>query len=397
MVVNRWWRWTFAGLNLLAIGLSILLSWQVLSGDGMPGCGGESSCNEVLSSRWSKWAGVIPVGLPAVSVYLAIWVAVSFLTSNAERSVRCLAWIALLVLAGVVIGSAIWFFIVQRWIIGAYCLWCMTTHVAGILLSLMILRRAWAEYEPRFALLAYVLGGLFLAMLFAALQALFLPSAVFVEGRSQEALPVIDPQSAPRVGPVEAPHVVTLLFDYQCLHCRRLHFMLPEVVSMYKGELAFILCPTPLSPQCNRFVPREVESFANSCELARLGLIVWQTQRERFAEFEAWMFSYESGDKWHPRTLEAARAKVIGWMGQTAFQEAVGNQSVSLYLEQSVNLFGKTLMQGKGAIPRLIYGSRWVTPNPSDAADLARILQESLALPPIPARSAENQSVEPKL
>ena len=147
MVDNRLWRWTFAGLNLLAIALSALLSWQVLSGAGMPGCGGDSSCNEVLSSRWSKWAGVIPVSLPAVSLYLAMWVAVSFLSSGTERSARNLAWKTLLIMAGVVTGSAVWFFIVQRWIIGAYCLWCMTTHGVGILLSAMILWRAWVEWE----------------------------------------------------------------------------------------------------------------------------------------------------------------------------------------------------------------------------------------------------------
>lgn len=392
MVDNRLWRWTFAGLNLLAIALSALLSWQVLSGAGMPGCGGDSSCNEVLSSRWSKWAGVIPVSLPAVSLYLAMWVAVSFLSSGTERSARNLAWKTLLIMAGVVTGSAVWFFIVQRWIIGAYCLWCMTTHGVGILLSAMILWRAWVEWErTRLSICLFVSGGLFIAMLFAALQAAFLPNSVYSTGHSQEVLPVIDPESAPRVGPAGAPIVVTLLFDYQCSHCQRLHFLLPEVVAAYKGNLAFILCPTPLSPHCNRFVPQEVQGFANSCELARLGLIVWQNQRERFAEFEEWMFSYESGDRWRPRTLEAAKARVIGWMGQPAFQEAANHRLVSLYLQQSVDLFGKTLTKGKGAIPRLIYGSRWVTPDPADAADLVRILQENLALPPLPVTPDQNQ------
>ena len=78
-------------------------------------------------------------------------------------------------------------------------------------------------------------------------------------------------------------------------------------------------------------------------------------------------------------------------MGQPAFQEAANHRFVSLYLQQSVDLFGKTLTKGKGAIPRLIYGSRWVTPDPADAADLVRILQENLALPPLPVTPDQNQ------
>ncbi|HNZ68992.1 MAG: hypothetical protein WBK43_12780 [Prolixibacteraceae bacterium] len=61
--------------------------------------------------------------------------------------------------------------------------------------------------------------------------------------------------------------------------------MLDEVVSRYKGQLAFALCPTPLNARCNKYVPRDVEAFKNSCELAKTGLAFWRTNREALAAF----------------------------------------------------------------------------------------------------------------
>ena len=407
---DRWWQWVFTGLNLLALVLSVMLSWQSLSGNGMPGCSGESSCNDLLNSRWSKLAGILPVSALAVSVYLAMWVAGYFLRHGTEPSVRRLAWKTILVLAGVVAGSAVWFFILQKWIIGSFCLYCMITHASGMVLSSMILWRAFVEFDSqsvpspvpapdpvtaslstellplrarRLPILLYAAAGLFVAGAFAAVQVASVPTAVYSDGSAQEELPVIDYQNVPMVGSPGAPYIVTLLFDYQCSHCQRLHFMLPEVVSRYNGRLAFALCPTPLSAQCNRFVPRDVEGFKNSCELARLGLMVWRTNREMFTEFEEWMFSYESGDRWQPRTLEATREKVIGWIGETAFQAAADDGWITLYMQQSIDLFGKTLRGGEGAIPRMIFGSRWVIPDPESADDLISILQESLLVPSV--------------
>lgn len=412
-VAERRWQWVFTGFNLLALVLSVMLSWQALSGNGMPGCGGESSCNELLNSRWSKFAGIFPVSALAVSVYLAMWVAALFLRSGTEPSERRLAWKAILVLAGVVTGSAVWFFILQKWIYGSFCLYCMITHASGIVLSSMILWRAFVEFDlqplpanapisaqalplqlRRRIILLYGTAGLLVAGAFAAAQVAFVPTAVYSDGNAQEELPVIDYQNAPMVGLPGAPYIVTLLFDYQCSHCQRLHFMLPEVVSRYNGRLAFVLCPSPLSAKCNRFVPRDVEGFKNSCELARLGLVVWRTRREMFAEFEEWMFSYESGDRWQPRSLEAAREKVIGWIGETAFQAAADDGWITLFMKQSIDLFGKTLRGGEGAIPRMIFGSRWVIPDPESADDLISILQETLFLPSVSDVDSSGVSAE---
>ncbi len=182
----------------------------------------------------------------------------------------------------------------------------------------------------------------------------------------------------PLVGSPDAPYVVALLFDYKCPHCQQLHFMLDEAVRRYGGKLAFALCPAPLNTRCNPYVPRDVDEFKDSCELAKVGLAVWVARREAFPAFELWMYSLESGDRWQPRSLDAARAKAVELVGRAKFDAAWADPWIDRYMQTSVRIFGDT---GGRAIPKLVFGSRWVIPEPNDADDLVLILHDSLAVP----------------
>ena len=130
------------GLNILALVLSAILSWHYLKGGSMAGCGGGSPCEQVLNSRWSIIAGIFPVSGLAVGVYLALLVASLFIGPATEAPIRRLAWRVMLVLAGSVAGSAIWFTILQKWVIGDFCPYCMTTHITGLLLAVLVIWRA---------------------------------------------------------------------------------------------------------------------------------------------------------------------------------------------------------------------------------------------------------------
>src|SRR6185369_8611799 len=103
----------------------------------------------------------------------------------------------------------------------------------------------------------------------AACQVHFVPPVTYRDGEAKNNPPVMDTPNAPMIGSPDAPYLVNLLFDYKCRHCQQLHFMLDEVVRRYHGKLAFVQYPTPLNPACNPYVPREVEEFKNSCELAK--------------------------------------------------------------------------------------------------------------------------------
>ena len=375
-----WWRWIITGLSLLATLLSISLSWHFLSGDTMIGCGGGSSCDQVLNSKWSMLAGVLPVSSLGIGTYLALFVASFYIGSDTEEPVRYLAWKAMLVLVGAVVGSALWFIIVQKWFIGEFCPYCMSTHLSGLLLAVVVAWRA-EKFRPLHTL-GLIMIGLGLSGILVAFQVGVAPKTVYKDGDSQKDIPAMDYQKAPMIGSVDAPYKVTMLFDYNCPHCQKIHFMLQDAVRRYGGKLAFVLCPTPLNTKCNPYIPRDVDAFKNSCELTEISLAVWSADRKMFSTFENWMFTYDSGDRWHPRTLGAAKAKAIELVGSVKFNAALSNPWIERYIQTCIQIFGRTLQNGKGGIPKLILGSRWVIPEPENTGDLILILRRSLALPP---------------
>lgn len=372
------------GLIIIALVLSVIMSWHYLTGRSMAGCGGGSPCEKVLGSQWSAIAGILPVSGLAMGVYLAILVASLFAGPDSELPLRRMAWNIMLILAGTVAGSAIWFTIVQKWIIADFCPYCMTTHITGLLLAALIIWRAMAtpgHHIRPLPVMGRVLIGMVMAGILAVTQVVSAPSPFSGDVRSQENIPYVDYSAAPVIGSPDAPYIVTLLFDYQCSHCQKIHFMLNEVVQKYAGKLAFVLCPAPLSLQCNPYIPREADEFRNSCELAKIGLAVWLANREAFPDFENWMFTFESGDRWYPRSLENARAKAVELVGQKEFDAAWSDPWIGQYLQTSVQIYGQTIRDGKGGIPKMVYGSRWIFPESYNPDDLTLLLQKSLAIP----------------
>lgn len=385
--------------------MSTILSWHFMTGEKMPGCGGGSSCDSVLNSKWSMIAGILPVSGLAVGVYLAMLFAVFFIGSDTEEEIRNLAWKVILVLVGSVAGGAIWFIVLLKWFIGEFCFYCMTTHITGLIITVLVCWRAMKKdtcnpadksgktenkagiFEQKsqskghlFPKMGFLFAGFLLAAFMAVAQVGLMPKTVSYDGESKQKIQEIDYGNSPIIGSPNAPVIVNLLFDYQCAHCQKIHFMLSDAVNRYYGKLAFALCPTPLNTQCNQYIPRDVDAFKNSCELAKTGLAVWKANREAFSVFENWMFTYESGDRWHPRKLEATKAKAIELVGQSEFEKAMSDPWIESYLHDCVEIFGQTLQNGKGGIPKLIYGSRWVIPEPENTDDLIRILQQSLGL-----------------
>lgn len=385
------WRWVTTGLNILALVLSAILSWHFLRGGTMAGCGSGSPCEQVLNSKWALLAGAFPVSGLAVGVYLALLVAGLFSAPDTETPVRSLAWKVMLFLAGAIAGSAIWFIIIQIWIIGNFCPYCMTTHTAGLLLALLIIWQANklkdSSHASRVRLIMPLqaawlpLAGLAMAGILAIWQAGFNPSAESVTYRSDEKPASVDYRNAPMVGSPDAANIVTLLFDYQCSHCQKIHFMLEEVVRRNEGSLAFALCPAPLNSECNPYVPADVYAFRNSCELARISMAVWVANREAFREFENWMFMFESGDSWLPRSPGSAMEKAVEMVGQAKIDSALKDPWISEYMQNCVRIYGQTVQEGKGGIPKMIFGSQWIIPEPFSADDLVRILQKSLSVP----------------
>ncbi|MCO6044046.1 hypothetical protein NG895_09005 [Aeoliella sp. ICT_H6.2] len=383
------WRSAISSFCAVALILSVYLSWRHLTGVEAIGCGAGSTCEQVLSSRWSTVGGLVPVSGLAMGLYSVMLVASFYAGPATPEQERRLAWSVMLTLVGAIAGSALWFVTLQAWVIGTYCPFCMATHVVGLLVAVLVIGQARRQLQgapagtnlpPRWLgkPVVFPLLGLALAGGLAATQAFQTLPGVVVAGETADGDANTEELLPPLIGRPDAPVIVTLLFDYQCRHCQQMHFILNEAVQRLEGELAIALRPAPLSTQCNSFVPRDVEQFEGSCELAKISLAVWLADEQAHAEFHQWMFTFDTGARWQPRSLSTAHEKAIALVGEAAMESALGDPWIQRCLDSSVQRYGAA---GGGPIPKLVYGSRWVTASPTDADALLAVLREQLSAP----------------
>ncbi len=121
-------------LALVALGVSSYLTWVTWQSETVAGCTTDSllDCDEVLSSRWSKWFG-LPVSLLGGVTYFFIlftaWLAVS-------RS-RDLAMTTLFSLTLLAAGAAVWFIGLQAFEVRRFCYYCLTVHSCGLVIAVL--------------------------------------------------------------------------------------------------------------------------------------------------------------------------------------------------------------------------------------------------------------------
>ena len=82
-----------------------------------------------------------------------------------------------------------------------------------------------------------------------------------------------------------------------------------------------------------------------------------------------------------PRSLDAARAKAVELVGQAKFDAAQADPWIDRYMQTSIRIYGGTIQNGNNAVPKLVFGSRWVTPEPNDADDLVLICMTAWRVP----------------
>lgn len=361
-------------LGIVALVLSAVMAMHSLRGTALVGCAAGSSCDSVLGSRWSSLMGVIPVAGLAAGVYLAILLCLFFVR---DKEIAPLAWKMLLVFGGAILGSAIWFFILQKWILGQFCKYCLATHSVGIIVTGLLWYQAHRSCPSKWNPVCGA-AGLLLAAGLALFQLSTTPKFAYDRGDSANALPVLKADETPVLGSEDAAYRINLMFDYQCSHCRKIHFAAKDIAES-RPDIAFVLVPCPLSYACNPYIPASGrDQFAGSCDLARLALAVWFAEPDKFAEFDEWLFTAEDPAKgWYPRTVEAATLKAAQLLGgEQQLFEAERNAAVNTVFTKSFELFGRTTMQGKSGIPRLVYQSQWIIPEVDDADGLMEILSK---------------------
>lgn len=359
-----------------ALLLCIIMSVHSLNGAALVGCGAGSACDSVLGGRWSMLFGIFPVSGLAAGVYLAYILSYAFYMLSKDEEIKVFASKAMLLFSGAIIGSALWFIGLQIFAEGALCKYCMSAHALGIICAGFTLAALLPGHKP---FRIWPAAGVGLAALLAVVQAITAPDSVYQDGSGDEAFPLIPAGEAPVLGNPEAEFVIDLLYDYQCSHCRKVHQMLPEIIDHFGGRVAFVLCPCPLSPKCNPYVPKEENRFEGSCDLARLALAVYQLEPEAFPAFDAWLFGADE-DSWRPRPVAEARERAAAVVGQDRLDTVLPETAISDMIRRTSDLFGRTSTSGSGGIPRFVHDYRWVVPVADKAEDLEMILADEFGI-----------------
>lgn len=120
----------------IALGVSAYLTWVTWSSGTVAGCTAESllDCDDVLTSRWSKWFG-LPVSLLGGLTYLAI-LGLCWPAANRPQGLAMPGLFAMAMLAA---GSAVWFVGLQAIQLQSFCFYCLTVHSCGLIVGVLAL------------------------------------------------------------------------------------------------------------------------------------------------------------------------------------------------------------------------------------------------------------------
>ncbi len=350
----------------------------------------------MLNSRWAQVFGV-PVSGPALAVYGALLLTVVSMVFGTSSVQKRRAWSALILLAVVLAGSAIWFVGLQLVVIRAICPWCLAEHGLGLLvaaivfLSVPFVRKnslAGDSEATTFVTAGRALaaGGVGVALVggLALAQTLveYHPPPVqrLPAGENADTGPGPDrlvsvlngqltlaPHDLPVLGSPDAPKLLVVLFDYCCPHCRATHGYLLNGLAAHKDELAVLLLPTPLNRKCNPYWEQTEPRFEHACELARLALAVWRADRAAFPPFDAWLFEPEK-----PPDPKDARRHAEELVPAATLNQGLQDPWIDRQIEQNVTAYHNS---GAERVPVILSpGMRAIVGRPESEEQLFQLL-----------------------
>lgn len=135
--------WTTRVLALCAAGLAAYLLYASASSSGVVGCTWSAfDCDAALGSRWGKWFGV-PVAAGGLLCYLTA-LAGSVLAGR-DSTPGSIGWRLLEAMIPLAVGAGVWFVGVQLVALESFCLYCLLTHAAGLLMAVAAI--GWRQAE----------------------------------------------------------------------------------------------------------------------------------------------------------------------------------------------------------------------------------------------------------
>lgn len=129
-----WPTWSVPLLALIGIAVSGYLLYVEWTGTNAV-CGPAGDCNAVQDSPYAKLFGLIPVGLLGIAGYLAIlisWLLAEYGNPSRKNLFNLVIW----GMAWFGVAFSIYLTFLEPFVIGATCMWCITSAIVITLILL---------------------------------------------------------------------------------------------------------------------------------------------------------------------------------------------------------------------------------------------------------------------
>ena len=390
---------------LVAFCVSAYLAWGSAQGGGVPGCGPESDCDKVLTSRWAYVFG-LPISYFALPIYLS-GIVLLFR--------KPIPWRPLLAIAVIILVAVAWFVGLQLLAIRAFCKFCLTAHVAGAIGAVLLLRQmklsrksalpvlAAAGFASALLIVAQILSGPRGPVMIAtrtnstASNSISTAPAPTIVTQTVAVIPeppptfsildgqfTLDLKAVPVTGPLNAPRKIVKLFDYTCHHCRDTHRALEPVRKSHSNELAVISLPVPLESNCNPIVKRTVSAHFGACEITKLALAVFLADATRFEEFSNWLFEPPT-----PPGLSASRDFASRLVGEDRLNTALADSRITNQIRLDIDIYiANSRRARQTTLPQLIFPKNAIFGAVTDRAEMEKIIADAFREAPSPPPAA---------
>lgn len=295
------------------------------------------------------------------------------------------------------IGFIFWLTSIQAFAIGHFCVYCMSSHAAGVIAFIGVLRFSpvWNAVKKPALSIGLPSGGLLAAMI--ASHVLFLPDLTVVEaaqnlqldepsgyssssiqfGKKKDSREVtildgnvtFELSDVPYIGSLDSEIIIAELFDYACEACRKVNKKMHEYQDEH-GSIAVVSFPVPLNPACNEHVNITHPGFQQSCEYIRYSLAVWIADQTKYQQFHEYLM-----DGRRPPKIEEAHSKAVSLVGSEAFENALEDEDVEKRIRDGIALYK---FIGAKSLPRIIAGDRVISSTGLSRKKLFSSLNEAL-------------------
>jgi len=283
-------------LLLAAWCISTFLLAKSLLDNPIPGCAEGAGCHIVLTSKWAYLAG-LPVSIAGTLLYGALMILAGITSSQQSLFIRKFEIAACLL----ILFGAIWFTLVQIFILHAYCPWCCSAHLLASIAAVLLLSSrkknqvTEASTNTSFRLFrAETIIPLLIVAAFAFFQAstrspenvinttISSDYGITTDGKRVSVYGgqlSFDPSTLPVIGSPNAEKMIIVLTDFTCPHCRSLHNTLEELVQNRGGDVGIVLLPAYRDPAAE--------------ELHRVMLTLWKEDPTYYETLSSGMINKE--------------------------------------------------------------------------------------------------------